>query len=61
MDELGIMLSEISSTEKDKYCMLLLIHGILKKKINNLVNMTKKSRLTDRGLTMVTSDGGEAI
>ena len=61
MDELGIMLSEISSTEKDKYCMLLLIHGILKKKINNLVNMTKKSRLTDRGLTMVTSDEGEAI
>ena len=61
MDELGIMLSEISSTEKDKYCMLLLIHGILKKKINNLVNMTKKSRLTDRGLTMVISDEGEAI
>ena len=61
MDELGIMISEISSTEKDKYCILLLIHGILKKKINNLVNMTKKSRLTDRGLTMVTSDEGEAI
>ena len=28
MDLEGIMLSEISQTEKDKYCMLLLICGI---------------------------------
>ena len=28
MDLEGIMLSEISQTEKDKYCMLSLIYGI---------------------------------
>ena len=28
MDLEGIMLSEISQTEKDKYCMISLIHGI---------------------------------
>ena len=28
----GIMLSEISQTQKDKHCMILLICGILKKK-----------------------------
>ena len=43
----GIMLSEISQTEKDKYCMVSLICGILKKQ-NKLVNITKKrSRLTN--------------
>ena len=32
----GIMLSEISQTEKDKYCMILLICGIQKtKQMNN--------------------------
>ena len=31
MDLEGIMLSEISHTEKDKYCMIPLICGILKK------------------------------
>ena len=30
-----IMLSEISSTEKDQYCMVLLTYGILKKKKSN--------------------------
>ena len=30
----GIMLSEISQTEKDKYCMVSLICGILKNKTN---------------------------
>ena len=30
MDLEGIMLSEISQTEKDKYCMVSLIFGILK-------------------------------
>ena len=28
MDTEGIMLSEISQTEKDKYCMISLIYGI---------------------------------
>ena len=30
MDLEGIMLSEINQTEKDKYCMISLIYGILK-------------------------------
>ena len=37
------MLSEISQTEKDKYCMISLFHGILKK-YNKLVNKTKKNQ-----------------
>ena len=38
----GIMLSEISQTEKDKYCM---IHLYVKsKKYNKLVNITKKKQ-----------------
>ena len=36
----GIMLSEVSQTEKDKYCMLSLICGI--QKYNKLVNIAKK-------------------
>ena len=31
MDLEGIMLSKISQTEKDKYCMISLIWGLLKK------------------------------
>ena len=38
MDLEGIMLSEISQTEKDKYCIISLY--------NKLVNITKRSRLT---------------
>ena len=34
MDLEGILLNEISQTEKDKYCMLLLICGIQKNKTN---------------------------
>ena len=30
MDLKGIMLSEVSPTEKDKYCMISLIHGVQK-------------------------------
>ena len=37
----GIMPSEISHTEKDKYCMISLIYGIEKKK------KTKKFKLLD--------------
>lgn len=33
MDREMIILSEVNQTEKDKYCMLSLIHGILKKMI----------------------------
>ena len=31
MDLETIILSEVNQTEKDKYCMISLIHGILKK------------------------------
>ena len=43
MDMEGIMLSEISQTEKNKYCMVSLICRIKKKK--KLVNITKKGLL----------------
>ena len=43
MDLKGIMLSEITKPEKDKYCMLSLIQGI--SKINKLVNITKKKQI----------------
>ena len=41
MDLEGIMINEVSLTEKDKYCMISLICGT-KKKYNKLVNITKK-------------------
>ena len=34
MDPEGIIQSEISQREKDKYCMILLTYGILKTKMN---------------------------
>ena len=43
MDLDGILLSEISQTEKNKYCMVSLICRIKKKK--KLVNITKKGLL----------------
>ena len=43
MDLEGTMLSKMSQTEKDKYCMISLICGI-KKKYNKLVNITKKKQ-----------------
>ena len=42
MDLGGITLSETSQIEKDKYCMILLICGILK--YNKPVNITKKKQ-----------------
>ena len=59
------MLNEINQTEKDKYCMISFICGI--RKYNKLVNITKKSKLTDiENKQVVTSGwvgggGGEAI
>ena len=38
----GIILTEVSQTKKDKYCMILLIHGIFKKK------KTKKTSYNQR-------------
>ena len=42
----GIMLSEISQTEKDKYHMILPIHGILKKK-KKQTNATTQTQTSD--------------
>ena len=54
--EEGIMLSEISQTEKDKYCM---ISHVESKKYNKLVNITKKKQFTDTEKKLVvTSVGG---
>ena len=39
----NIMLSEISQTDRDKYCMMTVICGIYKK-YNKLVNITKKKQ-----------------
>ena len=36
MDLKGIMLSEISKTEEDKYCMMFLIYRILKRQAKQL-------------------------
>ena len=41
MDIEGIMLSEISQTEKEKYCTFSLICGILKTKQMNKYNKTE--------------------
>lgn len=38
LDFEGIMLSEITETEKDKYYKILLIHGIWKKDKNELID-----------------------
>ena len=44
MDLEGIMLSEISQTKKDKYCMISLICGTCTYIYNKLVNITKKTQ-----------------
>ena len=48
MDLEGIMLSEISKTEKDKYYTLSFICGILKIKQRNEYNKTEEETITDR-------------
>ena len=45
MELKGITFSEISPTEKDKYCMI--SPYVESKKYNKLVNITKNSRLID--------------
>ena len=42
MDLEGIMLSEISHTEKDKYCMVSLTCGIFKKKVKLIETDSRK-------------------
>ena len=48
MDLEGIMLSEISKTEKDKYHTISLICGILKMKQTNHQTEKKKKKHTDK-------------
>ena len=50
MDLEGIMLSEISQTEKNKYYV---ISHIWNQKCNKLVNITKKDRLRDNKLVII--------
>ena len=45
MDFEGITLSEISQTEKDKYCIISLICGIFKKKKPKLTDLFTENRL----------------
>ena len=48
MDSVGIMLREISHTDKDKYCMLSLICGIKKKKRMNKTNQKQSHRYKEQ-------------
>ena len=48
MDLEIVILSEVSQTEKEKYCMLLLICGILKKDTNELIYKTETDSQTYR-------------
>ena len=41
MDLEIIILTEVNQKKKDKYCMLLLIHGILKNDTNELIYKTE--------------------
>ena len=58
MDLEGIMLSEISQTEKDKYYMISLICGILKKKANEKKTETD-SQTQKTNLQLPKGKGGE--
>ena len=62
MDLEGIMLSEISQTEKDKYCMISHISGIQKTKEMNTYNKTETElqiQRTNRWLTEHQGFGGK--
>ena len=50
MDLEVIMLSEISQTEKDKYCMFSLMYGILKKKQKQNLKETESRMVVARHL-----------
>ena len=47
MDGLGIALSEISHSEKDKHCMLSLMYNPKNKLVNITTTTTKRPRLTN--------------
>ena len=47
MDGLGIALSEISHSEKEKYCMLSLMYNLKNKLVNITTTTTKRPRLTN--------------
>ena len=53
MDLEGIMISEVSQTEKDKYCMISLACGILNQKQTN----NQKTTLIEKEITFVVTRG----
>ena len=57
MDLKGIMLSETSKTEDDKYCMMSLIRRILKRQVNNEANGFRV--VVDRGRGWEMGEMGE--
>ena len=54
MDLEIVILSEVSQTEKDKYHMISLIHGILKNDTNELIYKTETDPQTYKTKLMVT-------
>ena len=56
MDLQIIILSKVSQTERDKYHMISLICGILKKRIQ--INLLTKQRLTDVEKNLMVIKGG---
>ena len=54
MDLEIFILSEVSQKEKDKYCMLLLIHGILKNDTNELIYKTETDSQISKNKLIVT-------
>lgn len=58
----GIMLSKISQTEKDKYCLYVIAYMWESKKYNQLVNITKKKlacRYREESSSYHWGEGGE--
>ena len=59
MDLQIIILSKVSQTERDKYLMISLICGVLKKRIQ--INLFTKQRLTDVEKKLMVIKGGGKI
>ena len=54
MDLEIIILTEVNQKKKDKYCMLLLIHGILKNDTNELIYKTETDSQISKNKLIVT-------
>lgn len=60
MDGLGIALSEISHSEKDKHCMLSLMYNPKNKLVNITTTTTTKQTHGSRELVVTTGESGGA-